>query len=228
MHCSKGGLLRCLSHEAPCTAWLLARSPCLAQTVLKQSREHISRAGAHPWLQARPSRFGVSAGSQGPTCSGYEDDSAAQDDTQMLRMLLQRCFTRVLISFRAGARALSQRPDSAGGLSLGGAQPAGWGACMPGPAPDNGDYEDELDDREVSAEVAAHLRSVRGSLGAAMRAALAAPPARPDRSMRVRGRAVCRAQLRRGSMPQHGAKAHVLTVLAACFVLGQAHKIAIS
>ncbi|KAK9839508.1 hypothetical protein WJX81_006252 [Elliptochloris bilobata] len=46
------------------------------------------------------------------------------------------------------------------------------------------DYEAALDDREVSAEVAAHLRSVRESLGAALRGALAAPQ-RQDRSARV-------------------------------------------
>ena len=123
----------------------------------------------------------------------------------------------VLTCFHAGARALSEPPDSAGGLSLGGARatPAAWGACVPGPAPNDGDYEEELDDREVSAGVAAHLRSVRGSLGAAMRAALAAPPPRQDRSMRVRGRAARRARLRSGPVPQHIARAHVLTVLAA-------------
>ena len=51
-------------------------------------------------------------------------------------------------------------------------------------APADDDYEAALDDREVSPEVAAHLRSVRDSLGKAVRGALAAP-LRPDRSARV-------------------------------------------
>ena len=51
-------------------------------------------------------------------------------------------------------------------------------------APADDDYEAALDDREVSPEVVAHLRSVRENLGKAVRGALAAP-LRPDRSARV-------------------------------------------
>ena len=54
-----------------------------------------------------------------------------------------------------------------------------------GDAPADDDYEAALDDREVSAEVAVHLRSVRENLGVAVRGALVAPQ-RPDRSLKVR------------------------------------------